>query len=157
MSTPKLAEIIKVDDMIMDIKPANKEAVIELLIDNLAKNGTIKAEDADKAKAAVLKRESLGSTGIGNGIAIPHAMVGFSDKFVAVYGHVSGGMEYGALDGDKVYAIFLLLSPENAVDSHLGIMKELATFSRESLNFTFLKTCESAENVIDLLSDWKED
>jgi len=152
-----LAQHLSTDNMIMDLTPSDKQSAIESLIDKLAETGALAAENVQAAKDAVLKREELGSTGIGNGIAIPHSMVGFTDKFICAYAHIDGGMDFAAIDGEPVYAIFLLLSPESKVDNHLSIMKELATFSRAAINYNFLKTCASAESVVDLLQDWKDD
>lgn len=157
MSEHILAKHLKAENMVMDLTSGDKYAAIETLIDKLAETGALAAENVQAAKDAVLKREELGSTGIGNGIAIPHAMVNFSDEFICAYAHVDGGMDFSAIDGEPVYAIFLLLSPESKVDNHLGIMKELATFSRAAINYNFLKTCASAESVVDLLKDWQED
>ena len=153
----QLAEHLKVENMMMDLNPADKQQAIENLIDKLASSGALAEENVQAAKDAVLKRENLGSTGIGNGIAIPHAMVGFTDTFICAYGHVDGGMDFSSIDGEPVYAVFLLLSPESKVDNHLGLMKELATFSRAAINYNFLKTCASSESVLDLLQDWKEE
>ncbi len=157
MSEHLLSEYLKPENMIMDLKSTDKFAVINALIDKLAETGALKPNEVETAKEKVLERENIGSTGIGNGVAMHHARVDFTEDFICAYAHIDGGIDFAAIDGEEVYGVFLILSPMAKNAEHIEIIKELAAFSREPLNFNFLKTCASAESVIDLLKDWKED
>ena len=111
----------------IDIRSQNKEDVIRELVELLVRAGSIKEKDVQKFVQILLKRESLGSTGIGQGVAIPHGKSDCVTKLVAAFGVSRAGVNFDSLDGEPVQLFFLLVAPEDSAGPHL---KALARISR---------------------------
>ena len=112
-----------------DLKVHNqsKEDIIRELVQLLVAAGAIKDKDVSRLVQILLKRESLGSTGIGQGVAIPHGKCDFVKDLVAAFGVCPAGVSFDSLDGEPVYLFFLLVAPEDSAGPHL---KALARISR---------------------------
>ncbi len=110
-----------------EVKSQSKEDVIQELVGLLVKAECIKEKDASKLVQILLKRESLGSTGIGQGVAIPHGKSDCVKSLVAAFGVSRSGVNFDSLDGEPVYIFFLLVAPEDSAGPHL---KALARISR---------------------------
>ncbi len=109
------------------ITSQQKEEVIQELVGLLVKAGSIKERDVNRLVQILLQRESLGSTGIGHGVAIPHGKSDCVTKLVAAFGVSKSGVNFDALDGEPVSLFFLLVAPEDSAGPHL---KALARISR---------------------------
>ena len=110
-----------------NVASQNKEDVIRELVELLVKADSIKEKDVHKLVQTLLKRESLGSTGIGQGVAIPHGKSDCVTKLVAAFGVSRSGVNFDSLDGEPVHLFFLLVAPEDSAGPHL---KALARISR---------------------------
>lgn len=110
-----------------ELKSKLKEDIIRELVALLVKSGAIKEKDVHKLVQVLLEREALGSTGIGQGVAIPHGKSGGVTKLVAAFAVSKEGVDFDALDGEPVYLFFLLIAPEDSAGPHL---KALARISR---------------------------
>ena len=110
-----------------DVKSQNKEEVIRELVGLLAKAGVVKERDVSRLVQILLDREALGSTGIGQGVAIPHGKSDCVSKLVAAFGVSRSGVQFESLDGEPVHLFFLLVAPEDSAGPHL---KALARISR---------------------------
>ena len=105
----------------------SKEDVIRELVELLVNAGSIKAKDVSKLVQILMKRESLGSTGIGQGVAIPNGKSDCVTKLIAAFGVSRAGVNFDSLDGEPVSLFFLLVAPEDSAGPHL---KALARISR---------------------------
>ena len=142
----KLMEILSPKSTIVDLKGETKEAIIEELVDALEVGKVI--TDKGKVLKAVLEREKVMSTGIGDGIAIPHGKSDAVIRLAAALGTQRRGVEFEALDGEAAYVFFLLVSPANISGPHI---KALARISRLLKNDDFKKkliASSTAEEVI---------
>lgn len=110
-----------------NVKAQNKDDVIRELAELLVRAGSIKEKDVHKLIQILLKREALGSTGIGQGVAIPHGKSDCVTKLVAAFGVSRSGVNFDSLDGEPVHLFFLLVAPEDSAGPHL---KALARISR---------------------------
>lgn len=131
----KINDILSLDTILAEIKANNKESVIEELADFLYQKNMV--SDKSEVVRVLLEREQLGSTGIGENVAIPHAKMKGIDKIIAVFGISKKGIEFDSLDRKPVNFIFMLIVPENATGTHL---KALARVSRLLKNQKF-KSC----------------
>lgn len=120
----ELAEYID-ENCIVSITAADKDGVLKELTEALVKNGKIDKPEA--ALSALLEREALGSTGVGEQVAIPHAKMKELDDLYILIGISGKGIEFGSADGAPVRLFFLLLAPEKQMNLHL---KTLARISR---------------------------
>ena len=141
-----LLDILSTDSTIVDLKGDTKEEIIAELVASLSASEAI--SDRDKVLQAVLEREKIMSTGIGDGIAIPHGKSDSVVKLVAALGTQRRGVDFEALDGEPAYVFFLLVSPANVSGPHI---KALARISRLLKNDDFKKkliTASSPEEII---------
>ena len=136
-----LLDILSPDSTIVDLKGETKEEIIAELVDSLANSDAI--TDRDKVLQAVLEREKIMSTGIGDGIAIPHGKSDSVKQLIAALGTQRRGVDFEALDGEPAYVFFLLVSPANVSGPHI---KALARISRLLKNDEFKKKLIAAES-----------
>ena len=126
-----------------DLKSDTKEGVIRELVGLLLNAGAVKERDVGKLVQILLKRESLGSTGIGQGVAIPHGKSDCVSTLVAAFGISRTGVNFDSLDGEPVYIFFLLIAPEDSAGPHL---KALARISRLLKDKHFRETLRAAKD-----------
>lgn len=100
---------------------------------------------------SLMEREALGSTGIGQGIAIPHGKTDRVGELVAVLGISSKGVNFEALDGEMVHILFLLVAPKDSAGPHLKALAQISRILRDSYFCQLLRRCKSAEDVYDLI------
>ena len=136
-----LLDILSPDSTIVDLKGETKEEIIAELVDSLANSDAI--TDRDKVLQAVLEREKIMSTGIGDGIAIPHGKSDSVEQLIAALGTQRRGVDFEALDGEPAYVFFLLVSPANVSGPHI---MALARISRLLKNDEFKKKLIAAES-----------
>ncbi|RYM05658.1 PTS fructose transporter subunit IIC [Sporolactobacillus sp. THM7-7] len=147
----KITDLMIQSAMVMDMKATTKEAAIDELIKSLEKNGRI--NDPALFKKMILKREEESSTGIGEGIAMPHAKTRAVNQATVVFGRSRKGVDYQALDGKPSYLFFMIAAPEGAANVHL---QTLAALSRLLVDQTFVakvKDAETAEEVARLFDE----
>lgn len=120
----KLRDIIKEDLVLVPLEEQNQESVVRELIRFLSANGYIK--DPNHIFDIIMERERILSTGIGNGIAIPHGKTdGIEDPIVAL-GISQKGIDYKSLDKKEVYLVFLLLTSENDKGMHIRLLSRIS-------------------------------
>lgn len=130
----KICDILQQPLIVPELKAKDKEGVLgemAAFLSAFVDGETARAEDL---KTALMAREELGSTGVGEGVAIPHAKIAGLSQLVACFGRSLGGVEFAAIDYQPVHLIFVLLVPENSAGAHL---KALARISRLLKNESF--------------------
>ena len=142
-----LMDIISANSVIVDLKGETKEEIIEELVDALEVGEVI--TNRDKVLQAVLEREKIMSTGIGDGIAIPHGKSDAVARLAAALGTQKRGVDFEALDGEPAYVFFLLVSPANVSGPHI---KALARISRLLKNDDFKKKLIDAVSAEDIMA-----
>ena len=123
----KILEFLDEGAVSCDLKATTKEDVIRELVGVLVKTGSIKEKDVPKIVRILLDREALGSTGIGQGVAIPHGKSDCVTRLVGAVGVSRNGLNFDSLDGEPAQIFFLLVAPEDSAGPHL---KALARISR---------------------------
>ena len=121
----KVLEFLDTSSINLDVKSSSKPDVIAELCELLQSNGKI--NDLTKVIAALMEREKLGSTGIGQGVAIPHGKSEATPTLVGALGISRKGVQFDSLDGEPVHVIFMLVAPDDGSGQHL---KALARVSR---------------------------
>lgn len=146
-----LLDILSVKSAIVGLKGESKDDIIEELVDSLEVGASI--TDRDKVLQAVLEREKIMSTGIGDGIAIPHGKSDAVVELAAALGIHKRGADFEALDGEPTFVFFLLVSPASISGPHI---KALARISRMLKNDSFKKKlieAGSAEQIIEAIGE----
>ena len=149
----KFSDFISTQSICAELTSTDKPSVICELVDALVKAGNINEADRDEIVKAIMKREDLGSTGIGRGIAVPHTKHQSVQKLVGTVGISAGGVDFESLDGEKVQLFFLLVSPPDRPGDHLRALENISCQLRDETFCRFLKQSKSAEDIIQLLEE----
>ncbi len=132
----KICDILQQPLIVPELKSQDKEGVLDEMATFLSAFVDGETARAKDLKAALMAREQLGSTGVGEGVAIPHAKIAGLTQLVACFGRCVSGIDFDAIDYQPVRLIFVLLVPENSAGAHL---KALARISRLLKNESFRK------------------
>lgn len=135
----------------------DKQGAICEMTQSLVDAGQIAQDDYESVVDALLRREELGSTGIGRGVAIPHTKHPSVDQTIATVGVSRDGIDFASLDGGSVYVLFLLISPSDRPDIHLRAMETAARQLRSETFCRFLRQAKSVEDIKHLLDDSDDD
>ncbi|MCS7230613.1 MAG: PTS sugar transporter subunit IIA [Elusimicrobiota bacterium] len=135
--------------VVFPLKSKEKKAIIRELIEVLAQNNRVK--DKEEAFRSVMKRENIGSTGVGSGVAIPHGRCSAVDKLVGAIGISPEGVDFNSLDGEPVHFVFLILSPLEATGDYLRAISAVARFFKDRFFRESLKNVSSAEEAIKII------
>jgi mannitol/fructose-specific phosphotransferase system IIA component (Ntr-type) len=149
----KFSDFVSVKAIRTSLAATDKPSAISELVDSLAEAGEIQASDRDDIIKALLKREELGSTSIGRGIAVPHTKHSSVDRLVGTVGVSHQGVDFDSLDGDKVQLFFLLVSPPDRPGDHLRALENISRQLRDDFFCRHLKQAKSAEEILQLLVD----
>ena len=145
MRAVKIAEFLKAESVISDLSATSKADVLKELSLSLGKsNPTI---PATRLAAVLEEREKLGSTGIGEGVAIPHGKLAGLPNLSASFGVSKAGVDFDAIDGKRTHLFFALVAPENSAGLHL---KALARISRLFKSSSFREAILSAQTSADI-------
>lgn len=126
----KLSEILNPDNIIPDLRAKDKKGVLEELVDVIASHDP--SLDKDSLVKVLLERERLGSTGIGDGIAIPHGKFQGLNHPVISFGRSLDGLDFDSMDGQPAFLFFLLVAPENSASIHLKALAKIAKILKNS-------------------------
>jgi PTS system nitrogen regulatory IIA component len=140
----KISDFLCSKAVTVDLQSENKKAVIEDLLDLLIDAEVIEKKNKPKIIETLLAREALGSTAIGQGIAIPHGKCDNVDKLTAALGIHKKGVDFDSLDGEPVYIFFLLIAPVDSAGPHL---KALARISRLLKDKYFRENLKNAKDT----------
>lgn len=130
----KITDILHPPLVMAEITSRDKESLLQAMAQHLVQFGPPALGTAERVLNALLGREKLGSTGVGEGVAIPHAKLPGLSRLVACFGRVPQGVPFAAVDEQPVKLVFMLLVPENSAGAHL---KALARVSRLLKNPAF--------------------
>ncbi len=149
----KFSDFIVMPAIRADLTADDKQAVIAELIASLAEAGVIKSADQEGIVAAVMRREELGSTGIGRGVAVPHTKHPSVERLIGTVGISSEGVNFNSLDGAKVHLFFLIVSPHDRPSDHLRALEQITMHLRDDAFCRFLKQARTVQDVQQLLEE----
>jgi nitrogen PTS system EIIA component len=143
-----LGSLLSVDQIIPEMKSTERWAAIVELIDLLVEKGAVRKSDRESVLAALRQREETMSTGIGFGIAIPHASSNCVNEVVAAFGRSTAGIEFDSLDNSPVKFIVLFVVPKDQFQVHLRTLAAIAKFLNDKSVREQLGRAESAEEIL---------
>jgi mannitol/fructose-specific phosphotransferase system IIA component (Ntr-type) len=143
-----LGNLLTVHQILPEMKAAERWSAIVELVELLVAQNQVKPEDRDVVLAALRQREETMSTGIGFGIAIPHASSDRVEKVVAAFGRSSAGIEFDSLDNAPVKFIVLFVVPKDQFQTHLRTLAAIAKFLNDRAVRERLATAASAEEIL---------
>jgi len=143
----KFSDFVAVEAIRPNIAATSKEGVIREMTQSLVDAGKIAANEMESIVKAIMKREDLGSTGIGRGVAVPHTKHPSVNRLIGTVAISQGGVDFESLDGDPVQLFFLLVSPPDRPGDHL---RALENISRQLRDDSFCKTLKEATGPQDV-------
>lgn len=151
MLEKKIADYICLETINLDLKSKNKNSVIRELYDNIKSAGKIK--DEALGYKDVCLREEMGSTGIGKGVALPHAKTKAVDEVVLTLGISKEGVEYGSVDEENVKILFMFLCPEEKTQEYLKVLARISRWIREESFRERLLKAKSKEEIMEIIKN----
>lgn len=149
----KLTDFIVEDAIITEITATEKEAVIREMVNSLQDAQKINKKDVENIIRSLMKREELGSTGIGKGVAVPHTKHDSVKKIMGTIARSTQGVDFNALDGEPVHLFFLLLSPNDSAGSHLAALERISTVIRDNDFRRFMREADGKVGMIEILRE----
>lgn len=147
----KMSDFLETKAVSANLQATDKEGVIRELVDLLYKSGRIK--EKDKLEKILMNREALGSTGIGQGVGIPHGKSDGVKELVAAFGLSHKGVNFDSLDGEPVHIFFLLVAPEDSAGPHLKALAKISRLLKEKVFREALKQCRDEKSILKLIED----
>jgi len=147
----RLSRLLKENLINLELESSNKKEIITELVELLSKSRRIRNKKA--FFKAIFEREKLGSTGIGNGVAIPHARAEGVGDFILAFARKDSGIDFGALDGEKTYLFFALASPKDEVGGHLKILAEISRVVKDKFVVDLLKRAKNKKDIAKIVYD----
>lgn len=145
-----LKTILPPERVLFDVPGGSKKRVLEFFSTFIAQNTP--SLDSQEVFSRLIGRERLGSTGIGNGVAIPHARSPHCSAPIAGFLKLAEPVDFDAIDGDPVDLVFVLLVPEEADDTHLALLGQVATIMNDARTRAQFRKCESQRELLELVT-----
>jgi PTS system nitrogen regulatory IIA component len=146
-----ISNILKQKYVALNLESSEKENILAELVDVAASSGKVKNKKA--LLTALLEREKLGSTGIGNGVGIPHTKVDGAKEPILVFGRAQQGVDFNSLDGGLTYIFFVLISPKEEVGRHLKILARLSHIIKDKFTVGQLRKAKTQAEVLKIVED----
>jgi fructose-specific phosphotransferase system IIA component len=146
-----LVDLIEEKVVKVPLKSTDKFGIIEELVDLLDAAGRI--EDRTKAMDALIARENQGSTGLEQGIAVPHAKTDSVSSIAVAVGVSPGGVDFEAMDGKPSHLFFLMLAPPDQPAQHVEILSEIARLTKSPAVMKLLLSASSPKDVVEVFTE----
>jgi len=140
-------------NVLLDLEAGTKNEAIGEIVEFLRKNEVLDDGAAKELHKGILSREKIGSTGIGNGVAVPHAKVPKLPDVVVGLARSAAGLDYHSVDGEPVHILFVVGSPPEAADLHLSVLKWISRLGRNADFRSFLLRAKNVREVQGLLKE----
>ena len=150
----KISEYLKPEAIIMEIKAKEKIAAINELVAHMVKSKLV--QDGKEFIKALAKRENLESTGIGDGIAIPHARTNAVKDLTLAFARSPKGIDFSSVDGKPSYIIFLIASPESKKSEYILALAKLSRLLRKHAVRDLLRNASEPKEIMDIIKQNEE-
>ena len=147
----KITDFLREKAINVELQAKDKEGVIREMVQLLVKAGEIKPADEEKIVPVLLAREALGSTGIGQGVGIPHGKSNVVRQLVGAFGVSRRGVNFDSLDGETAQIFFLLLAPEDSAGPHLKALARISRLLKDKYFRDSLKEAKDEKQVVRII------
>src|SRR5947209_3194900 len=149
----RMSDFVVREAIIPELAALNKEGVIREMVDTLRSAGYFKGGEPEDIIKAILKRELLGSTGIGRGVAIPHTKHNSVDRLIGTVALSKPGVSFDSLDGEPVHVFVLLISPQDRPGDHLRALENVSRSLRDDGFVRSLRQATTRDSIWGLLGE----
>lgn len=150
----RISDFLKPDSIIMEIKSRKKIAAIKELVDHMVANKFV--DDGEKFRNALAKRENLESTGIGDGIAIPHARTNAVRDLILAFARSPEGVDFSSIDGKPSHLIFLIASPDSKKSEYILALAKLSRLLRKKPVREQLRNANNPDEILNIIKNNEE-
>ena len=148
-----ILELLSKNAISIDLKALEKKEVLCEMVDLLVASGSIKKTEKAEIIRKLEEREILGSTGIGKGVAIPHAKCPKIKKMVSAFGITKSGVDYKSLDGEVTYIFFLLIAPGETPGPHLKALAKISRLLDDKFVRDRLRSAKSPNEILKIIKE----
>ena len=152
----KIMDFLSKKAVVTNLRSTKKEDILREMVDALLTAGEIEKRHRNKLIEALMARETLGSTAIGQGVGIPHAKSDFVKRLVGAFGLSRKGVNFDSLDGELVYIFFLLLAPADSAGPHLKALARVSRLLKDKYFSYSLRQCQDDKSIIRIISQEDE-
>lgn len=145
----KISDLLNLNRIIPELQSTDKKGVIRELVELLWREKKIK--NVEETVNAVMKREKLGSTGVGQGVAVPHGRTDVVNELIGAFGISKKGIEFEALDGEPVYLVFLILSPIDSAGQFLRALAKVSRMFKDKFFRQALREAKTTEEILKII------
>lgn len=138
--------LLDTQTILPNLKAKNKAEILDKLVSTL--NPKVSGDQLDKIYKAVIERESIMSTGVGKGLAIPHGKTSGIDQTYAAFAILSKPVDYEAIDDEPVSMVFLLVGPQSSNSLHIKLLSRISRLMNNSEFREKLRNCDTSEDII---------
>ena len=151
----KITELLKKEFILEELKAGNKRDTLAELSGVFAKGAC--RVDPGAMLHVLMEREKLGSTGIGDGIAIPHGKIAGLDEMVIAFGRSRGGIDFEAMDGKPAHLFFLLMAPANSAGQHLKALAKISRMMKDGVFRRKLLEAKMHDDLVRIIAEKDEE
>ncbi len=149
----KFSDFVLVESVVPQLAATSKEGVVREMVQSLSAAGGFPEAAAENIVTAIMRREELGTTGIGNGIAVPHAKHISVERLICCVAISEDGVDFDSLDCEKVHLFFMLVSPPDRPGEHLRALEHITIHLKREAFCTNLMKAASQEEIKALLDE----
>ncbi len=149
----KLSEFLVSEAILVDLQATSREEAVREMVQSLHEADQIRQDEVDNVVRAIIRREELGTTGIGNGVAVPHTRHQTVDRLIGTVALSRHGVEFKAQDGEPVDILFLLISPPQLPRDHLRALSRISDLLRDQSFADYLRRAQTREQVLGLIEE----
>ncbi len=154
MSSPtSFAELFKLEAIVPELQATTKPEALAEMVASAVSGGALPKGRRQEVIDALLVRETRGTTGLGKGIAIPHAKIDGLRKHAALVARSGPGVDFRAVDGEPVYVFVMLISPATRNEEHLAMLKWVSTLARDPDFTSFIRQAQTREDIFVVLEE----
>jgi mannitol/fructose-specific phosphotransferase system IIA component (Ntr-type) len=147
-NTMNLADLLSLEQIVPKMSATDRWSVLDQLVDVLVRTGKVPAQDRETVRKAVKDRETTKTTGIGYGIALPHASVGCVQNVVAAFARLNPGVDFQAMDSQPVTLCLLFLTQQGQFQKHLHTLSSIARFLNDKERRQKLESAQTKEELL---------
>lgn len=148
-----IGQLVEGARLLSEFQAQNKDGALKELIGVAQETGAFAKKSLKALSKLLFDREAIGSTGLGNGVAVPHLKAAAVSTPTLVLARCKAGLEWQSIDGRPVHIIFMLVSPAAEPESHLGVLRWIATLARSSDFRRFLLDADDIDGMRELLQE----
>lgn len=146
-----LSSLLKENLIELELKGTDKIEIIDELVDIISRSGKIR--NRKTLADGIAEREKLGSTAIGNGVAVPHAKIDGMKQTILALGRSQDGVNFNALDGEKTHLFFMLISPKEDIGAHLKILAKISHLIKDRFMVGLFRKAKTKKEVLSIISN----